>query len=314
METKAVSVTVICMAYNHERYIRQTLDGFLAQKTDFPVQYLIHEDCSTDGTAGILKEYEEKYPGFFTVLYAPENRYSKGTLGDVIRPLIQGEFCAYCEGDDYWIDPNKLQKQYDFLRTHPEYDACYHANILIDAQTGRQTGVNAPFPESGEMSVEDCILRKKGTPQTATKFVRTSRLRERPEFSYKVSSGDIAVLAWLGVTTKVYYMKDCMSAYRVNVPGSWTQKRSRSPEFRKKHRDGMICFLNTLDDYSHKKYHRIIRLATDKYKFTDDVEEGRFLALPFHKYYWTLRLKQRLYFIKTSAFGKKGKKSDGISG
>lgn len=109
-------VTVICLTYNQEKYIEKTLNGFLKQKTTFPVEYIIRDDASTDNTANILHEYERKYPGCFNIIYEKENQYSKNIIPHFSQKVImetKSKYVALCEGDDYWCDDNKLQKQVD---------------------------------------------------------------------------------------------------------------------------------------------------------------------------------------------------------
>src|SRR5512133_361009 len=117
-------VSVCCLTYNHSRCIRQTLDGFLAQKTTFRFEILIHDDASTDNTAEIIGEYVDKNPELIRTIIQTENQYSKGIRGITARflfPIAKGKYIALCEGDDYWIDPMKLQLQVDFMESHPDY-------------------------------------------------------------------------------------------------------------------------------------------------------------------------------------------------
>lgn len=121
-------VSICCITYNHAPFIRQSLDGMLMQQgVDFEI--LIHDDCSTDGTTEIIREYAEKYPDIIKPLYERENQYSKGNAGcmdDFNIKRAQGKYLAFCEGDDYWVDPLKLQKQVDFMETHSECSATVH--------------------------------------------------------------------------------------------------------------------------------------------------------------------------------------------
>ena len=121
-------VSISCITYNHEPYIAQALNGFLMQKTSFPFEVLIHDDASTDRTADILREYEKKFPNLIKPIYQKENQYSKGFTSVSATwnfPRAQGKYIALCEGDDYWIDENKLQMQVDFLEKNPEYGLTY---------------------------------------------------------------------------------------------------------------------------------------------------------------------------------------------
>lgn len=126
-------VSICCITYNHAPFIRKCMDGFLMQETSFPFEILIHDDASTDGTDSIIKNYEASFPDLIFPLYETENQYSKGFELSPSNMDIKfnysrakGKYIAYCEGDDYWSDPHKLQRQVDFLETHPEYSVCWH--------------------------------------------------------------------------------------------------------------------------------------------------------------------------------------------
>lgn len=118
-------VSILCDAFKHEAYLRDALEGFLSQITTFPFEIIVHEDASPDGTPAVLKEFETRYPLLIKPIYQTENQYSRkgtrGIWGENTFPLAKGKYIALCEGDDYWIDPYKLQKQVDFLETHPDY-------------------------------------------------------------------------------------------------------------------------------------------------------------------------------------------------
>lgn len=121
-------VTIRCLVYNHEPYLRQCLDGFVMQKTNFPFEAIVHDDASTDRSAEIIREYAEKYPDIIKPIFETENQYSKrdGSIRRIMNENTRGKYVAMCEGDDYWIDPLKLQKQIDFLETNSEYSMCFH--------------------------------------------------------------------------------------------------------------------------------------------------------------------------------------------
>ena len=133
MEQKPL-VSILCATYNQKDFIAQTIESFLMQKVDFPIEIIVHDDASTDGTAEIVKEYADKYPDIIKPIFQKENQHSKktGIWNTFIYPKAQGKYYADCEGDDYWTDPNKLQRQVDFLESHPEYSlSTENANVLI---------------------------------------------------------------------------------------------------------------------------------------------------------------------------------------
>jgi glycosyltransferase involved in cell wall biosynthesis len=127
-------LSIVCPAYNQEAYIAQTLDAFLAQQTTFDVEILINDDASTDGTARIIADYARRFPDLIRPFYSEVNQYSQG------KPSVpglfgeaRGRYIAYCEADDYWTDPRKLQVQVDFLESHPDYVLTYHDAVSFDA-------------------------------------------------------------------------------------------------------------------------------------------------------------------------------------
>ena len=130
-QEEPILVAIHCLVYNHEPYLRDCFEGFVMQKTNFRFVAIVHDDCSTDHSADIIREYEAKYPDIFRPIYETENQYSKpdGSLGRIMNAAIDAtgaKYIAMCEGDDYWTDPYKLQKQVDFLEKHPEYALCCH--------------------------------------------------------------------------------------------------------------------------------------------------------------------------------------------
>ena len=117
MNNKDIKVSVCCTVYNHEKYLRKCLDGFVMQKTNFAFEVLINDDKSTDSSADIIREYYEKYPDIIVPVFQTENQYSKGVdiIDDILIPMAKGKYIALCEGDDYWCDENKLLLQYDYM-------------------------------------------------------------------------------------------------------------------------------------------------------------------------------------------------------
>ena len=153
-------VSVCCITYNHANYIHDAVLGFLDQMTNFPIEILIHDDASTDGTEEIIREYESKYPQIIKPLYETENQYVKGRKGSRTFniPRAQGKYIALCEGDDYWTDPFKLQKQVDFLEANPDYILVHSDGDYHFAKNGHT--INNYIQQTGvELNVSvDCFV------------------------------------------------------------------------------------------------------------------------------------------------------------
>lgn len=210
-----VMVTVRCLAYNHEPYIRQCLEGFVMQKTDFDFEVIVHDDASTDGTAAIIREYAEKYPNIIKPFFETENQYSKhnGVIGKIMRENTHGKYIALCEGDDYWIDPLKLQKQVDFLESHPDYGLIYtQAKVL-------QGKMYVQIVGSEVKDFRDLLLGGNRIPTLTTCFVRELQ----KEYIYQVvekwhkawKMGDYPLWLFLSHRTKIKYLEDVTSVYRM---------------------------------------------------------------------------------------------------
>ena len=254
-----ILVSVYCLAYNHEKYIRDCLDGFINQKTNFKFEVIVHDDASTDGTADIIKEYAEKYPDIIKPIFQNENQYSKGIaiLLTYIIPKCHGKYIAICEGDDYWCDDTKLQKQADILEAYPDYVACVHANKVINYLDDTEW-INSLYNTSRIVNVVDVLTPMIPVFHTTSIFYRKSILDNRPDFF--TETWDYALLVYLAILGPIYYINENMSVYRTLLPGSWTMrnhgKNNRKKElgFQKYH----VNFLKAVDEYSDFKYHDII--------------------------------------------------------
>ena len=138
-DSRPLMVSIWCMTYNHEPYIRQCLEGFVIQKTNFRFEAIVHDDVSTDGTVAVVKEYAEKYPDIIKPIIETENQYSKqdGSMDRIMMEACQGKYIALCEGDDYWIDPLKLQKQVDAMEKNP-FVTCVHTGFFTIDKDGKE--------------------------------------------------------------------------------------------------------------------------------------------------------------------------------
>lgn len=206
-------VSIKCMTYNHENYIAQAIDGFLMQRTTFPVEILIHDDASTDKTASIVHEYEIKYPKIIKVIYEKENQYKIKKHHEKINALIKGKYIAICEGDDYWTDSNKLQMQVDFLESHPDYSMCFHgAEVKYDDDL--YTHAEFKSVENKDYSAEELI--KQWLVPTMSIVMR----RECIDYPIKSLSAivyrDVFTIFSCLAMGKVYGFSKIMSVYRVN--------------------------------------------------------------------------------------------------
>ncbi len=296
-----ILVSVITLAFNHEKYIRQCLDGIVFQKTNFLFELLIHDDASTDNTANIIREYQAKYPQILKPIFQKENQYSKGgNLGArFIYPKAKGKYLALCEGDDYWTDPNKLQRQVDFLESHPNYSLCVHKAICFN---DRKQAFESCFPkihEEIDFTVKDIISGGGGFFSTNSMLYRADCQSFESIWSL-CPVGDYPLAIKLALKGKVRYFPEIMSCYRTFAKGSWSVRTlcgKDAKEKRSKFIKAMDVFLNALDKFTHDKYTKEIKNKIDLNHF---------------KLYWDFKMwnklkktthyKQRTFIGKIKAF------------
>ena len=275
-----VLVSVICTAYNHEKFIKDAIEGVVNQKTSFNYELIIHDDASTDNTASIIKDYEDKFPHIIKAIYQKDNQYQQGRVigKEFIYPLVKGKYIAFCEGDDYWIDENKLQKQIDFMESHEEYSMCMHNAVGLNYESGEKKLLNT-FPQTGTYSQEEQIRTGLGTnfPAYASYVLRTKFIWEIPDFFYESRIGDYTIRQYYANCGKVYYFEDAMSVYRVRTPNSYMKKISDDRLFYNNYTLRMIRFFEKFDLYTNHKYHNILKckIESDYFGFCISIEKDK---------------------------------------
>lgn len=256
-----IMVSVICLTYNHKNYIEQCLRGFINQKTDFPVEVLVHDDCSTDGTTVLVRQYEQKYPDLIKGVYEQENQYSKGiriTL-DLMLPLAKGKYIAFCEGDDYWIDESKLQMQVDFMEAHQECTLCFtngecHENGTFVKNVIPWREWNRPVFESGktefnlgEMAMLDFV------PTNSLLFPRTIAMKMR-EVPSNIFQGDALYRLFLTNEGYAHYIDKATCVYNAAVVNSATDRWKKDSALKARVYLRLANLMDYMDHKSGGKY------------------------------------------------------------
>lgn len=225
-ESKNPLVSIKCLVYNQESYLRQCLDGFVMQKTNFAFEAIVHDDASTDGSAAIIREYAEKYPNIIKPIYETENQYSKkdGSLGRIMNAAIHPnvKYVAICEGDDYWIDPYKLQKQVDLLERNPDCGlVCANHYVqqgeVITTQPARDP---TTYPKDGLML--ECLI-KCNNIATLTICYRLSIYKKFEKHLW--DKIDRSLFLCFASCSKIYFINDCVAVYRI-LPESASHSQS----------------------------------------------------------------------------------------
>jgi glycosyltransferase involved in cell wall biosynthesis len=228
-----IMVSVSCCAYNHEKYIRKCLDGFVRQKTNFKFEVIVHDDASTDNTAEIIREYEKLYPNIIKPIYQKENQYSQGISikKQYMLPKLQGKYIATCEGDDWWIDDEKLQRQFDYMENHPECSICTHNAIFHDSRTGDER-LNTPEIHERDFGIDEIITSGGDLFATNSVFIRREYYFNRPECFDCKGVGDYQQVVYAAMCGKCHYMSAVMSRYNYANNNSWTARVWADPEKR----------------------------------------------------------------------------------
>ena len=261
-KTKDPLVSICCITYNHENYIRDAIEGFLMQKADFPFEIVIHDDASTDATADIIREYERKHPDIIKPIYQTENQYSKGGRATLLTfKAAKGKYLALCEGDDYWIDPLKLQKQITGMEKYPECYISFHPAIKRFVDGSRDNKIVGLYSNKTTIvPVEDIILSKWGYIPTASIILNrsvVSRIFSFFDLAKDAPVGDYYIRVLGAENGGALYLNDIMSVYRYMVPGSFSErmKNSSSDEEALWYRRTIISLakLNTFTDSKYSK-------------------------------------------------------------
>lgn len=220
----SIAVSVLCTTYNQEKYISRALDSIIAQRTSFEYEILVNDDCSSDNTASIVREYTMRYPALIKPVFHEENLYSKGISPErFLFPLAQGKYVAFCEGDDYWTDDAKLQKQFEALEGDLSLSAAAHANINVNAATESTESCTEPFTQDGVYGLDYFIGQSRIPPfATASLFVRSSIFGDylKSGLPSLKAHGDFKLQLYCAVKGNFAYSSSCMSAYRMLADGS----------------------------------------------------------------------------------------------
>ena len=227
-------LTVICITYNHEKYIEEAIDSMLMQETNFPFEIIIGEDCSPDSTKNILIKYTEKYPLIIKSILRDENVGAFKNEEECIL-LANGEYIAFLEGDDFWIDKLKLQKQVDFLDKNPEYGLVHgDVNHLEEKGSKLKKGFNqvnnVKIPNG---DIYDFLLKPSHSIKTMTVCLRKELLTNYYFNNPKIMKQNwklIDISLWLIIAkySKIYYFKEVFSTYRL-----LEESASRTKNYRK---------------------------------------------------------------------------------
>lgn len=236
-------VSIVCLVFNHEKYLRKTFESFIAQKTSFPIEIIVHDDASTDKSKLIIEEYQNKYPDKFKPIYQEHNQHSieVGRVTKIAFKAASGKYIALCEGDDYWTDSHKLQKQVSFLESNPDYVLTHHDALIIDQND--KIIAESKLPSSCQKDFSPIELKRGAFLLNLTLCFRNV-IKEFPPEIHKIRNGDTFLISLLGEYGKAKFLKNIKpAAYRVHSGGVWS-KANQEKKLKMR-----LSLFSTLKDY-----------------------------------------------------------------
>lgn len=252
--SEEVIVSVICCTYNQEKYIEDTILGVLCQNTSYRYEFIIHDDCSTDSTSNIIKEYADHYPNIIKHIIPPKNIYSQGIQPGINAfSFTKGKYIALCEGDDFWIDENKITKQVEILEAEKKCNICFSSAYTL--QPNGKLDIIANYHNHIFCSPLSTVIRQGGAymPTASILFRREIFILFKDNFS-KASIGDYYCQILGSIGKGAMYLPDITCVYRINAVGSWSEGRKKISE------ETLILEINEYEKYLYK----LINLGADK--------------------------------------------------
>lgn len=272
----SIKVSIICNTFNHEKYIEDAIKGFVNQKTDFKYEICIHDDASTDHTKEVILKYERLYPELIHAIIQTENQYSKGISVNAINSSrARGEYIAFCEGDDYWTDPYKLQKQVNLFEKYPDCALVLHGSIIINAKNKFAKRTWLFTNKERKLSVEE-VLNARGIVAAHNSYMYRNVENTFPDFFRNLGVWDTTRCIYFALNNSVYYIPELMSVYRVGIKGSWNDRIRLDQDKLVKHYRKEIHFYQELNQYTHFKYDNVISKTIHYLEFHVAVCERRY--------------------------------------
>jgi len=279
-----IVVSVLCHTFNHSDFIQKALDGFIMQKTDFNFEICIHDDASTDGTQDIIKQYALKYPDLIKPIYQSINQYSQGkSVYEINRTRAKGKYIAICEGDDYWIDSSKLQKQVEILDNDPKCSCVGHACYIQNTRNPFARKIWRIGSKVRVLSVTE-IIENRGSVFPFHSFMFRNETIEMPDFFKSFKVGDVTRLMYFSLIGHVVFIPNAMSVYRVGVDLSWNQRVRMNTQKIIEHYQSEIQFFKDINTYTNHEYDESVNKVINRLEYIMLVRKRDFETIKQNKY------------------------------
>lgn len=257
IQTDRPLVSVDCCTYNHEKFIARAIEGFLVQETSFPFEVIIHDDASTDKTADVIREYGKQYPSLIKPIFQTENQYSK-RLGSIsaqfVWPLAKGKYIALCEGDDFWTDPFKLQKQVDLLEKNQDCSACF-TNALFINEINNANKLFVTMLNRGFVSKRNIVIHGGGMYPSASLVFRKDMLNLDLFEKITELAGDELLIYSMLLGGRIFYLDEVTCAYRRWSGGTYSGISNSNEKLAELKRKSIYGY-KKFDKFSKLKYHK----------------------------------------------------------
>lgn len=290
-----IEVSICCITYNQEKYIKEALDSFLSQKTEFSYEIVIHDDASTDNTVKILKQYKKRYPDKIVLILEKENQYSKrpNSVLEIVFNKARGKYIALCEGDDGFCDDEKLSMQYKYIKTH-NYSFCSHNTKIVDDDSNL---VGKIEPYDKEIITINDFLNIRQSMHTSSMFFAKKDVLNLPKFFKESVVGDLPLKLYFLSRGNCYHINKECSFYRENTKNSWSFKQKNSRNIKYKNFQSEINTYLEFNKFTNYKYNKEINDRIIKIEFNYFKDENNLKKIKEKKYrnlYIKLNMKEKI--------------------
>lgn len=281
------TITVIVMTYNQAAYIGKALDSILSQKINVDFNVLVHDDHSDDGTYEILLDYQKKYSDIINIIRQDSRKFLiygfNMMIYNYVVPYVHSEYVAYCDGDDYWCDDLKLQKQYDFMSAHPEYSMCFHSAYQLRANDDMSS--KWFIVEEGDVEMSDLVNDKPGVCiATSSIFLKSEVFKDFSEWRKAFPVEDVPMYMTAALYGKIHRLKDSMCVYRQFAVGSWSSQNKNNKERVINHLNGIKTASVLFNEQTKNKYDNLVKLQIESCDFRIAIANKNFKTIFDKKY------------------------------